>query len=288
MAIEKVLVVGLGQMGRGILQVCAQAGIKSFGYDVSKESVQKAKGFIESGFDKRIAKGKCTAEEKQRVLGNITVVNSLEEAKDVDLAIEAVFEDVGVKTQVFKDLDAVLQPNAVLASNTSALPATPMASVTKRADKFIIIHFHQPPTVMRLVEVVRALQTSDATAAAALDFCKRIDKDPVDIRVDCPGFLTNRTMIPLLNEVIYCLYEGVSTKEDLDLAYKSGFNWPMGPVALCDFIGLDTLLHIMDDLHKRRGGDKFLPCPLLSNMVSAGYLGVKSGQGFYSYRQTGL
>lgn len=284
MAIEKVLVVGLGQMGRGILQVCAQAGLKAYGYDMSEESVQKAKGFIETGFDKRIAKGKSTVEEKQRVLGNIKVVSKLEEAKDADLAIEAVFEDIAVKTQVFKDLDAVLQPNAILASNTSALPATPMASATKRPDKFIIIHFHQPPTVMRLVEVVRALQTSHETAAAAVEFCKRIDKDPVDIKVDCPGFLTNRTMIPLLNEVIYCLYEGVSTKEDIDLAYKSGFNWPMGPVALCDFIGLDTLHHIMEDLHKRRGGDKFLPCPLLSNMVAAGYLGVKSGKGFYDYR----
>jgi 3-hydroxybutyryl-CoA dehydrogenase len=131
--------------------------------------------------------------------------------------------------------------------------------------------------------LVKALQTSNETAEAARNFCKAIDKDPVEIKVDCPGFLTNRTMIPLLNEVIYCLYEGVSTKEDIDLAFKSGFNWPMGPVQLCDFIGLDVLLHIMEDLHKRRGGDKFLPCPLLSNMVAAGYLGAKSGKGFYDY-----
>ena len=137
--------------------------------------------------------------------------------------------------------------------------------------------------VMRLIELVKAIQTSDETAAATMEFCKAINKDPVLIKVDCPGFLTNRTMIPLLNEVIYCLYEGVSTKEDIDLAFKSGFHWPMGPVTLCDFIGLDTLLHIMEDLHKRRGGDKFLPCPLLSNMVAAGYLGHKSGKGFYDY-----
>lgn len=188
-----------------------------------------------------------------------------------------------IKQEIFKKLDEVLQPNAILASNTSALPATPLASSVKRSDKFIIIHFHQPPTVMRLLEVVRALQTSDETAAAALEFGKAIHKDPVEIKVDCPGFITNRTMIPLLNEVIYCLYEGVATKEAIDLAYKSGFHWPMGPVQLCDFIGLDTLLHIMEDLHARRGGDKFIPCPLLSNMAAAGYYGTKSGKGFYEY-----
>lgn len=283
MKIKKVLVVGLGQMGRGILQVCAQAGFKSYGYDVSEDAVKNAVGYIEHGLDKKVKKGKITEEDKQSVLNNITAISDLKLAEDVDLAIEAVFEDINIKKEVFKKLDEVLQPNAILASNTSALPATPLASSVKRTDKFIIIHFHQPPTVMRLLEVVRAIQTSDETAAAALEFGKAINKDPVEIKIDCPGFITNRTMIPLLNEVIYCLYEGVATKEDIDLAYKSGFHWPMGPVQLCDFIGLDTLLHIMDDLHARRGGDKFIPCPLLSNMVAAGYLGTKSGKGFYDY-----
>ncbi len=283
MAVEKVLVVGLGLMGRGILQVCAQAGFESYGYDVSEDAVKNAIGFIAMSLEKRVKKGKITEEDKDKVLANIKTVSDLNDAKDVDLAIEAVFEDINVKQDVFRKLDEVLQPNAILASNTSALPATPLASVTNRPDKFMIIHFHQPPTVMRLIELVKAIQTSDETAAATLEFCKAINKDPVLIKVDCPGFLTNRTMIPLLNEVIYCIYEGVSTKEDIDLAYKSGFNWPMGPVTLCDFIGLDTLLHIMEDLHKRRGGDKFLPCPLLSNMVAAGYLGHKSGKGFYDY-----
>lgn len=283
MAINEVLVVGLGLMGRGILQVCAQAGFVSYGYDVSEEAVKNATGFIENTMEKRVKKGKMTEDDKEKVLAKIKVVSDLSEAKDVDLAIEAVFEDVNVKQDVFRKLDEVLQSNAILASNTSALPATPLASVTKRPDRFIIIHFHQPPTVMRLVEVVRAIQTSDETAAIAKEFCKAIGKDAVEIKVDCPGFLTNRTMIPLMNEVIYCLYEGVSTKEDIDLAFKSGFNWPMGPLELMDFIGLDTLLHIMDDLHKRCGGNKFLPCPLLSNMVAAGYLGHKSGKGFYDY-----
>lgn len=283
MAIKKVLVAGLGLMGRGILQVCAQAGYETYGFDISEEATKNALGFIESGLDRRVKKGKITEEDKQKVMQNIKVVSSLEDAKDVDLAIEAVFEDIKVKQDLFKKLDEVLQPDAILASNTSALPATPLASVVKRADKFIIIHFHQPPTVMRLIEVVRALQTSDETAKAAMDFCKALNKDPVEIKVDCPGFLTNRTMVPLLNEVIFCLYEGVATKEEIDLAFKSGFNWPMGPLALCDFIGLDTLLHICEDLHNRRGGDKYIPCPLLSNMVAAGYYGVKSGKGFYDY-----
>lgn len=283
MAIKKVLVVGLGLMGRGILQVCAQNGFETYGYDVSEDAVKKATGHIEKSLDKRIQKGKMTEADKDKILSNIKPVTDLSEAKDVDLAIEAVFEDIKVKQDVFRKLDEVLQPNAILASNTSALPATPLASVTKRPDKFMIIHFHQPPTVMRLIELVKAIQTSDETAALAMEFCKAINKDPVQINVDCPGFLTNRTMIPLLNEVIYCIYEGVSTKEDIDLAFKSGFNWPMGPVTLCDFIGLDTLLHIMEDLHARRGGDKFIPCPLLSNMVAAGYLGHKSGKGFFDY-----
>lgn len=283
MAIEKVLVVGLGAMGRGILQVCAQSGFEAYGYDVSEDATKKAMQFIEGSLDKRIKKGKATEEDKAKVLGNIKIVSDLKDAKDVDLAIEAVFEDLEVKQDVFRKLDEALQPNAILASNTSALPATPMGAVTKRPEKFIIIHFHQPPTVMRLVEVVKALQTSEETAKTALEFCKAINKDPVQINVDCPGFLTNRTMIPLLNEVIYCIYEGVATPEDIDLAYKTGFNWPMGAVQLCDFIGLDVLLHIMEDLNRRRPDRYQPPCPLLANMVAAGYLGVKSGRGFYDY-----
>ncbi|MBI5441974.1 MAG: 3-hydroxybutyryl-CoA dehydrogenase [Deltaproteobacteria bacterium] len=283
MGIKSVLVVGLGQMGRGILEVCAQAGMKAYGFDVSADSIKNAMGFIEKDLEKKVAKGKIPAQTKAQVLENIAIVDRIEQARHVDLAIEAVFEDMAVKTEVFKQLDAVLQPEAIIASNTSALPATPMAAATKRPDKFIIIHFHQPPTVMRLVEVVRALQTSDETAEVARDFCKGIDKDAVDIRVDCPGFLTNRTLLPALNEAIYALYEGVATKEDIDLAHKSGLNWPMGPLALCDFIGLDTLLHILEYLHDRRGGDKYLPCPLLRNLVAAGHLGVKSKKGFFDY-----
>ena len=284
MEIKKVLVVGIGLMGRGIVQVCAQSGFQTYGYDISKEAAQKGFSAIQKDFEKRLGQGKITKEFRDEVLSRIQIINSLEKAKDADLAIEAVFEDLKVKQDVFKELDAVLKPEAILGSNTSALPATPLASVTKRPDKFIIIHFHQPPTIMKLIEVVRALQTSDETAKAAMDFCKALKKSPVEIKVDCPGFLTNRTMAALVNEVIYCLYQGVASKEDIDLAFKAGFNWPVGPLELADFVGLDTMLHILEDLNKRCGGDKYVPCPLLVNMVSAGYYGHKSGMGFYEYK----
>lgn len=285
MAINKVAVVGLGLMGRGILQVCAQANMETLGYDEVEEQGPKAFAFIEKNLDGRIKKGKMTEDDKKAIMGNVKLVSSLEEIKDVDLVIEAVFEDLKVKQDLFRKLDEIVQPHCILSSNTSALQATPMASVVKKAERFIIIHFHQPPTHMRLIEVVRALQTSDETTAVAMEFCKAIDKDPVEIKVDCPGFLTNRTMAPLLNEVAYCIYEGVATMEDIDKAYKSGFNWPVGPVTLMDFIGLDTIQHVLEDLHIRRGGDKYCMCPLIGNLVAAGRLGVKTGIGFYDYRK---
>lgn len=287
MAINKVAVVGLGQMGRGILQVCAQAGKETYGYDSVEGAGDKAVAFATKNIDGRIKKGKMTEEDKERILGNIKLVNSMEELKDVDLVIEAVFEDLKIKQDVFKQLAEICKPECILSSNTSALQATPMASVLKeeKQDKFIIIHFHQPPTHMRLVEVVRALQTSDETAETSLQFCKEIGKEPCEIKVDCPGFLTNRTMAPLLNEVAYCVYEGVASKEDIDKAFINGFNWPVGPVQLMDFIGLDTVQHVLEDLHIRRGGDKYCMCPLIGNMVAAGRLGAKVGIGFYDYRK---
>lgn len=283
MAINKVLIVGMGLMGSGIAQVCAQSGFETYVYDISSEACQKGLKTIEKNLDKRVEKGKLSGEEKQAIMGRIKSVQNLEAVKDADLAIEAVFENFDLKKEVFSQLGKIMPPHTILASNTSALPATPFAAASGRPDKFIIIHFHQPPQVMRLIELVRAIQTSDETAKAAREFCKKIDKDVCEIKVDCPGFLTNRTMVALLNEVYYCLYEGVATKEDIDMAFKSGFNWPMGPLELSDFIGLDTLLHITEDLYQRRGGDKYVPCPLLVNMVAAGYLGRKSGKGFFDY-----
>ncbi len=283
MAIEKVLVVGMGLMGRGIAQVCAQAGIETYAYDISKEAAEKGLKAIDTALAKRLEKGKISAADKEATMSRIKLVDSLEQAKDADIAEEAVFEDLEVKQKVFAELGKVMSDKTILGSNTSSLPATPIASASGRPEKCMIIHFHQPPTVMRLVEIVRALQTSDETAKAVHDFCQQIGKTAVEIKKDCPGFLTNRTMVPLLNEVYYCLYEGIASKEDIDIAFKAGFNWPVGPLELSDFIGLDTMLHICESLHEHRGGDKYLPCPLLRNMVAAGYLGVKSGKGFYDY-----
>ncbi|MDI7260936.1 MAG: 3-hydroxyacyl-CoA dehydrogenase family protein [Thermodesulfobacteriota bacterium] len=283
MTINKVLVVGMGLMGSGIAQVCAQSGFETYVFDISKEAGEKGLRMIGKTIEKRVEKGKLSSEEKHSILGRLKLVDRLEEVKDADLVIEAVFENFDLKKEVFAQLGKMMPPNTILASNTSALPATPLAAASGRPDKFIIIHFHQPPQVMRLIELVRAIQTSEETAKTAREFCKKIDKDVCELKVDCPGFLTNRTMVALLNEVYYCLYEGVATKEDIDMAFKSGFNWPMGPLELSDFIGLDTLLHITEDLNKRRGGDKYVPCPLLVNMVAAGYLGRKSGKGFFDY-----
>lgn len=283
MAIEKVLVVGMGLMGGGIAQVCIQAGLTTFCYDISPEAIKRSITNIGKDLDKRIEKGKLTTAEKLAILSRLKPINSLEEAKDVDLVIEAVTEDLELKKKVFSELGKIIAPHAIFGSNTSALPATPMAAASGRPEKFMIIHFHQPPTAMRLVEMVRALQTSDETAQEVRSFCQKIGKTAVEVKSDCPGFLTNRTMCALLNEVYYCLYEGVCSREDIDTAFKAGFNWPMGPLELSDFIGLDTMLHILEDLNKRRGGDKYVPCPLLSNMVAAGYHGRKSGRGFYDY-----
>jgi len=283
MAVEKVLVVGMGLMGHGIAQVCAQAGIDTYAYDISKEAAQKGIEAINKDLSRRLEKGKISAADKEAAMAHIKLIDSLEQARDVDIVEEAVFEDLVVKQKVFAELGKVMSPKTILGSNTSALAATPIAAASGRPERFMIIHFHQPPTVMRLVEIVRALQTSDQTAKAVHDFCQQIGKTPVEVKKDCPGFLTNRTMVPLLNEVYYCLYEGICSKEDIDTAFKAGFNWPMGPLELSDFIGLDTMLHICEYLHQECGGNKYLPCPLLKSMVAAGHLGRKSGRGFYDY-----
>ncbi len=284
MAVKKVLVIGMGLMGNGIVQVCAQAGMTTYAYDISKEAAQRGIANIDKGLARRVAGGKMSAADKDAIMGRITLVNDLTVAKDVDLVEEAVFEDLEVKKKLFKELSKFVSPKTIIGSNTSALAATPLAAACGRPENFMIVHFHQPPTVMRLVEIVRAIQTSDETAAVVKEFCKQLGKTAVEVKKDCPGFLTNRTMTPLLNEAYYCLYEGICSKEDIDIGFKAGFNWPMGALELSDFIGLDTMLHILEYLHKECGGNKYLPCPLLKNMVAAGYLGVKSGKGFYEYK----
>lgn len=283
MEIKSVLVVGMGLMGHGIAQVSAQAGLKTYIYDMDGKALDKGLGKITNLLEGKVKKGKMTEDQKDGVLQNLIKVGNLEGASDADLAIEAVFEDMEVKKELFAKLDKIMDAKTILASNTSALAATPMGAATQRPDKFVVIHFHQPPQVMKLVEICKGLETSDETYEAAMEYCKKIDKVPVGISRDVPGYLTNRGFMPTLNEVIWVLYEGVCTKEDIDIAFKTGFHHPMGPLELLDFIGLDTTLHILEDLHQQYGGNKFLPCPLLKNLVASGRYGRKSGRGFYDY-----
>ncbi len=283
MEIKEVLVVGMGLMGHGIAQLSAQAGLKTYIHDMDEKAMDIGLGKITKLLEGKVKKGKMTEEQKETVLGNLVKVDKLEDAADVDLAIEAVFESMDVKKELFAKLDTIMNAKTILASNTSALAATPMGAATQRPDKFVVIHFHQPPQVMKLVEVCKGLDTNDETYEAALEYCKKLEKVPVGITRDVPGYLTNRGFMPTLNEVIWILYEGVCTKEDIDIGFKTGFHHPMGPLELLDFIGLDTTLHILEDLHQQYGGNKFLPCPLLKNLVASGRLGRKSGRGFYDY-----
>ncbi len=283
MSIEKVLVVGLGMMGHGIAQTSAQAGLTTYVYDSNEESRNRGVAKIAEQITGRVKKGKLTEEEGQGMLNLIVPVSSFEEAKTADLVIEAVFEDLDLKREVFRALDKVMPDNTIFASNTSALPISPMAAVTQRPDRFIGVHFHSPVVVMRLVEVIRGLRTSDETLAAVQEFLQKVQKSPVEVKKDSPGFITNRVYMPMFNEAVWTVYEGVSTAEDVDQAMRDGFNFPMGPLQLGDFVGLDTMLHILEDLNEKCGGNKFLPCPLHRSLVASGYLGKKSGRGFYVY-----
>ena len=286
MAIEKVLVVGMGLMGHGIAQISATAGFETYIYDVSKEATANGLAKITGVLDRKVKKEKISEQDKEAVLARIKPMDKLE-AVDVDLVIEAVVENIEVKKQVFAELDAILPEKTIFGSNTSALPCTPMAAATKRSDRFIIIHFHQPPQVMKLVELARGLDTSDETLQAAKDFCQKIGKVAVEIKKDCPGYLTNRAFMPTANEAMWILYEDVCSKEDIDAGFREGFHHPVGPLELSDFVGLDTMLHILEGLHEAYGGRRYLASPLLKNMVAAGRLGVKNGEGFYKYDKRG-
>ncbi len=283
MSIENVLVVGLGMMGHGIAQTSAQAGLTTYVYDNDEKSRDRGVARISEQVMGRVSKGKLTEEEAEKILGRIIPVSGFEEAKNADLVIEAVFEDLDLKREVFRALDKVMPDATIFASNTSALPISPMAAVTQRPDRFIGVHFHSPVVVMRLVEVIRGLRTSDATLEAVQGFLQRVQKSPVEVKKDSPGFITNRVYMPMFNEAVWTVYEGVATVEDVDQAMRDGFNFPMGPLQLGDFVGLDTMLHILEDLNEQCGGNKFIPCPLHRSLVASGYLGRKSGQGFYSY-----
>src|SRR5690625_1544748 len=282
MEIKKVMVIGAGQMGAGIAQVCAQAGFKVILNDLNEEAVDQGKKRIEKFLARAVDKGRITEEDKQSALDNLQYSRKLSDGSNCDLFIEAVVEKLDVKKEVFKTLDGIAPDHAIFASNTSSLPITEMAAATKRPEQFIGMHFMNPVPVMQLVEIIRAIQTSDETYKAIEKMTRDLSKTPVEVK-DYPGFASNRILMPMINEAIYTLYEGVASVEDIDTVMKLGMNHPMGPLTLADFIGLDTCLYIMEVLHEGLGDSKYRPCPLLRQYVQAGWLGRKSGRGFYLY-----
>ena len=282
MQITRLGVVGAGQMGGGIAQVAAAAGIDVVLQDVTRERAETGRGNIGKQLEKLVAKGKLQAPESQAILGRIRATDRIEDFKDCQMAIEAATENVDLKLEIFKKLDAVMPEGTMLASNTSSISITRMAAVTKRPPLVIGMHFMNPVPVMKLVEVIRGLATNDATYDATVELAKRLGKDVVTAK-DSPGFIVNRILMPLINEAAYTLHEGVGSAKDIDTAMVLGTNQPMGPLALADFIGLDTCLAIMEVLHREIGDPKFRPCPLLRKHVEAGWLGKKTGRGFYAY-----
>ncbi|NOU89342.1 3-hydroxybutyryl-CoA dehydrogenase [Paenibacillus sp. LMG 31460] len=282
MTIQKLMVIGAGQMGSGIAQVAATAGLQVIVHDIKAEFVEKGFNSIKKNLSRDVEKGRKRQEEMDEIVSRITLSTDLTDAKDVDVVVEAVIENMQIKSDIFRKLDEISPPHAILASNTSSLPITEIASVTKRPDKVIGIHFMNPVPVMKLIEVIRGLATSYETYAIVEDLAKRMGKTAVEVH-DFPGFVANRILLPMINEAIYCVYEGVATPEAVDEIMKLGMNHPMGPLTLADFIGLDTCLSIMEVLHEGLGDSKYRPCPLLRKYVKAGWLGRKSGRGFYSY-----
>jgi 3-hydroxybutyryl-CoA dehydrogenase len=279
---KTVMVIGAGQMGAGIAQVCAQSGFNVYLNDMNEAALEKGMNNIEKLLTRAVDKGRISDTEKTDTLTRLTPSTSLEDAKNCDLVIEAVIENMDVKTSVFKQLDDIAPAHAILASNTSSLPITEIASATNRPEQVIGMHFMNPVPVMKLVEIIRGLQTSDETYQAIEDMTHKLSKTPVEVN-DFPGFVSNRILMPMINEAIYTLYEGVASVEDIDTVMKLGMNHPMGPLQLADFIGLDTCLYIMEVLHEGFGDSKYRPCPLLRKYVKAGWLGKKSGRGFYQY-----
>ncbi len=277
------MVIGAGQMGAGIAQVCAQSGFEVLLNDRDKDALQAGINGIEKLLTRNVEKDRLTEEEKAATLGRLSLSNTLKDAASCDLVIEAVVENMDVKTAVFRELDMYTPKHTILASNTSSLPITEIAAETKRPDQVIGMHFMNPVPVMKLIEIIRGLQTSDETYEAIQAMSLQLSKIPVEVK-DFPGFVSNRILMPMINEAIYTVYEGVATPKDVDQVMKLGMNHPMGPLTLADFIGLDTCLYIMEVLHEGFGDSKYRPCPLLRQYVKAGWLGKKTGKGFYEYR----
>jgi 3-hydroxybutyryl-CoA dehydrogenase len=282
MNVKSIMVIGAGQMGSGIAQVCAQAGYSVLLNDLKAEFVERGLGVMKKNLSRQVEKERMTAEEMEAVLGNVTASKDLQDAKNVDLIIEAAVENMEIKTKIFSQLDEIAPEHAILASNTSSLPITEIAAATNRPEKVIGMHFMNPVPVMKLVEIIRGLATTDEVYQTIEDLTKTLKKVPVEVN-DFPGFVSNRVLMPMINEAVYTLYEGVASKEAIDEVMKLGMNHPMGPLTLADFIGLDTCLYIMETLHEGFGDDKYRPCPLLRKYVKAGWLGKKTGRGFYVY-----